>query len=168
MENDKMANNMKRRGLRIWLLMVVVALVALSSAVRVFVRRSAEYAERAATHETRAVMLTFNTDYARREIEWSKEQAKLASETLVDYKRILSGLEGTSAPSDGTDVAMAVHGAAEETWRQKLAASEANTRYWESRYRIAVASISEERLLAGRWRRAAHYPWLGAPSVQPK
>jgi hypothetical protein len=158
---------MRLPRLRIWILMLVVALAALGSAAWILTKRSREYSERAAEHELQAVTFTQDAENARLLVENSLERTKAVKETLNNYKDILVGLKNLPAASDGAEAAIAAHSAAEEGFKRQLATNESNTRHWEAAYERAVISIREEHMRVKRWRRAARCPWLGPPRVKP-
>jgi hypothetical protein len=154
--------------LRIWLLMLLVALAALGSFALVLWTQSRQYSELAIVHEKQAATLAAAIKRAKFLISLSLDHPKhnLQLLSLRRQLRRLTDADDTRVNDRGQE---AIEGAeAEKIAQMELANIEQAKRTAESEYGALERVLLIEFDRVRTYRRAARYPWLGAPRVEEK
>ena len=137
---------MRLQRLRIWALMLVVALAALGSWSLVLVKRSRVYYSRAFALEQRA-------------IGWEKSASH--------YDKLVSLIEDSVARSRGQLRNYELQYGVNDRMRRSIEEEKEVLGHTKQQAAELHQSAAEARVNATAYRRAARYPWLGAPRVKP-
>jgi hypothetical protein len=137
---------------RIWFLMLVVALAALGSAGWVLLKRSREYTELASMHRSieKAHLWDATTmEQIAADIQKTVETNLIAAQAIERDTLVPNGIERL----DRIEARRAQYAPVVRDYEQSAAESRREARL--------------ERALAAAFDRAARYPWLGAPRIGP-
>jgi hypothetical protein len=152
---------MRLPRIRIWILMTVVALAALASTGWVMVRRSREYLALAVMHEKRARSYALARQVTYKYGYHMHQMAPLC-------RRLLQLLNESQFVDPTRQQQIDYYTAAEKRLKSELVKAEQEKRDEQLERERLRKRVPIERALAVRYRRAARYPWLGAPRVKPE